>query len=222
MEPIVAFFNSNFFVALTTIVAGLTALYLYNKQKSDNKKDAAKTIYSELVYAERIIGDVKKIKQNQALLEIDATKYILGESSWIKFKYHFINEFDANEWEKINTFFNQRDAFDKTIKDIANLFPKNIEYRTKSIQEELAKLASEQAKEWDSIDSTNTDAQQKVIKKYENLANTFRTVYVDANTSFKYLYTPSGTYSFIEKDLDNIDLTISTSSVGQKLKKISK
>lgn len=88
--------------------------------------------------------------------------------------------------------------------------------------QELAKLASEQAKEWDSIDSTNTDAQQKVIKKYENLANTFRTVYVDANTSFKYLYTPSGTYSFIEKDLDNIDLTISTSSVGQKLKKISK
>lgn len=222
MDTIIDFFNSNFFVALTTIIAGSVALYLYKKQKSDTKKDAAKTIYSEVVYAERIIEDVKKIRQNNALLELDANKYLLGDSSWSKFKYLFINDFDANEWEKINTFFNQRDAFDKTIRDIANLFPKNIEYRTKAIQEELAKLASEQAKEFSKVDSNDKDKQQEVIKKYEDLANSFRIIYVDAQTSFRYLYNPSGTYSFLEKDLDSIDITISTSSIGQKLSRMTK
>lgn len=246
MTEIIAFFNSNFFVALTTIIAGSVAVYLYQKQKSDNKKDAAKTIYSEIVQAERVIQDLKRTvkdndqaKQSKKLLEFDSGKFRLGDSGWSKLKYLFINDFDANEWEKLNTFFNQRDAFDKAMLDIGGLFPKNIEYRTKSIQEELAKLAVQQATQLEeSIKPENegenkdsaveasqdkpNDEQMEIIKKYNDIAERFKSFYIDLYTPFQYQYNPIGTYTFLEKDLDHMDLSISISSIGQKLKKISK
>jgi hypothetical protein len=101
-----------------------------------------------------------------------------------------------------------------------------MDYRTKSIQEELAKLAIIQAEEIAGITETNSEKKneemQKVIKKHEEVANNFKTIYIDSNTSLKYVYTPAGTFSFLEKDLYNVDLTISTSSIGQKLKRIAR
>ena len=64
MESFILFINSNSFVALTTILAGTTALIVYLKQKADYKRDASKTLYSEITNAERVVKEVKKIKQN--------------------------------------------------------------------------------------------------------------------------------------------------------------
>lgn len=235
--------NSNYFVGLITAGAGAIAFLLYFKQKADNKKDAAKTIYAELVYAEKVIQDLKrtvkdndKQRQDQKLFGLDANKFRLGESSWNKLKYFFINDFDANEWEKLNTFFNQREAFEQAIIDISNLFPKNIEYRTKSIQEELAKLAVEHAqkleelrieksevvkKKGEDTHEEESDEAMKIIQKYNGIANRFKGLYINIQTPFQYQYNPVGTYIFLEKDLDNIDLNISISSIGQKLKEMS-
>lgn len=143
-----------------------------------------------------------------------------------------INDFDSNEWDRINEFFNKRDAFNKTIKEVANLFPKNIEYRTKSIQEELASLAMKQAKlleeyhkKHQTTPTKNSDPEDgalKIVNKYNNVADRFKSLYISLDTPFKFQYDPAGIYLFFEKELDNTDLSLSTSSIGHKLKGILK
>lgn len=229
MNNIILFFNSNFFVAITTIIAGITALLVYFRQKSDYKRDASKSLYSEIVNAERVVKEVKKIKQNNNLLSLgtDAGKYALGDSSWERLKHLFVNDFNSNEWEKLNTFFNQKNEYSKTIENISNLFPKNIEFRMQSIQGELAKIATEQADEFSKIkiptDPTNKEYNEeakKIIEKFENKARAFQTIFIDANTSFKYSYFPQGTFEPLEKVLDIIDTNISISSIGVKIQKM--
>ncbi|HBB65019.1 MAG: hypothetical protein UR45_C0027G0009 [candidate division WS6 bacterium GW2011_WS6_33_547] len=231
MESFILFINSNSFVALTTILAGTTALIVYLKQKADYKRDASKTLYSEITNAERVVKEVKKIKQNNNLLSLgnDAGKYSLGDSSWERLKYLFVNNFDSNEWEKLNTFFNQRDEYTKTITNISNLFPKNLELRMQSIQCELAKIATEQAEEWskikvpaDTTDKKYTEKTKGIIEKYENKATAFKTIFIDANTSFRYSYLPQGTFEPLEKVVDIIDTDLSISSIGLKIKKMGK
>lgn len=54
-QEAVSFFNSQFFVALVTLVVGLFAILLYLRQKRDRKSDAASLILQEIRYAEAMV-----------------------------------------------------------------------------------------------------------------------------------------------------------------------
>lgn len=51
---LIKFLNSNFFIAIITIVVGSIAYRIYLKQQRDNKMDAAKIILQEIRRAEDI------------------------------------------------------------------------------------------------------------------------------------------------------------------------
>jgi len=57
-----SFLNSNFFIALVTFCVGSFAIYLYVKQKSDRKRDAAKLILQEIRYAEQKIRKFREVE----------------------------------------------------------------------------------------------------------------------------------------------------------------
>jgi hypothetical protein len=50
---ILQFLNDN--IGLITLIVGLSAIYLYLKQKADSKRDIAKLILQEIRYAEQQI-----------------------------------------------------------------------------------------------------------------------------------------------------------------------
>lgn len=54
--------DSNFFVALVTLLVGSFAIFLYIKQKIDYKRDAAKLILQEIRYAEQKIRKYREVK----------------------------------------------------------------------------------------------------------------------------------------------------------------
>lgn len=98
-----------------------------------------------------------------------------------------------------------------------------------SIQTELAKLASEQAEKLSEIekpkdleDKDYKAKTEKIFSTYQERGNGFIKLYIELNTSMKYSYFPEVNFVPLEKEIDLIDTSISISSVGIKLKNISK
>jgi len=236
-EPLTQLLNSNYFVAIITGIAGTVAFLIYFKQKADTKRDASKTLFAEMVNAEKVIREVKNLKQysdsGKLNLGLDPMRFYLGNFSWNQYKYLFIGDFDSYEWEKINLYFSQCNTFNETIKDISNLLPKNIEYRTQYTQEFLAKIASEQADEIAELkipDNSNTKQSKKyqeelsaIKAKYKQKADNFIIGYIEGeSTPMRYIYTPVNSYAPLDRDLDKIDTEISKSSIGRKLAKLAR
>ncbi|WKZ30400.1 MAG: hypothetical protein QY314_01345 [Candidatus Dojkabacteria bacterium] len=232
IHPLTSLLNSNYFVALVTGIAGAVAFLIYFKQKADTKRDAAKTILAEITNSEKTIQEVKNIKKFSGYMNLDPDplKFYLGNFSWNQYKYLFIGDFDSYEWEKINQYFSQCGTFNEAIKNIANLLPQNIEYRMQFLQQELAKIASEQADEVAKLekpDGKNDKTRQEKIKeiseKYEQKGKDFVFGYIEAEkTSLKYVYTPANAYEPLNRELDKIDTEISKSSIGKKLVKLAR
>jgi len=201
--------NSNYFFAIITGLTGTIAFFIYFKQKIDTKRDASKTILAEIINSEKVIQDVKNIKKYSGFinLEPDPMKFYLGNFSWNQYKYLFIGAFDAYEWEKINLYFSQSTVFNETIKNIANLLPQNLEFRMQSVQQELARIASEQAdkiSELEKMDGKNNkviqDQINEISARYEQKGKDFVFGYIDAEkTSLKYVYTPAMTITGFSK-----------------------
>ena len=55
METIKLSLNSNFFIALTTLLVGSFAIFLYLKRKNDFKREAANILLMEIRNAEQMI-----------------------------------------------------------------------------------------------------------------------------------------------------------------------
>ncbi|MEI7579880.1 MAG: hypothetical protein WCJ58_07680 [bacterium] len=229
--------NSNYFVGLVTAGAGAIAFWVYFKQKADNKKDAAKTLFAEMVNAETVIKEVKNKKEysdsGKLNLGLDPMRFYLGSFSWNQYKYLFISDFDSYEWEKINLYFSQCHTFNETIKDIASLLPKNIEYRTQFTQEVLSKIALQQAQELANLSVPENQVGEefkkyqeeisKIAAKYKQKSDNFIVGYIEGeNTPMKYIYTPVNSYAPLDRDLDKIDTEISKSSIGRKLAKLAR
>src|SRR3990167_8339720 len=95
------FLNSNFFIALVTGIAGGTAIWLYRKQKSENKQQIATLLIGDIRNAYAAIQAVKDSIKNNLIPEI----VILPENNWKKFSYLFSKDLDQDETYIINKFF---------------------------------------------------------------------------------------------------------------------
>jgi hypothetical protein len=115
---IVKFLNSGFFIAVVTFVVGFSAIYLYKKQQSDNKRDAAKLIIQEIRYAEQQVRNVR-------MLSISEPNYYMGytllpTNSWHKNINLFVNDLSENQIDLISNFYSQAAYLDELIKIISN------------------------------------------------------------------------------------------------------
>ena len=100
------FFNSNLPSTLATILAALAAFVVYNKQKSDTKRDAAKIILQEIRRAEDIISDYKQNGGYQF------AKKIIATNSWSKNIHLFVGDLDNDELDRISNLYSTGEYLD--------------------------------------------------------------------------------------------------------------
>lgn len=122
------FFNSNFFIALITLSAGLIAYYIYKKQKREYKSDAAMLIVQEIRFAE---GQIKKAKERDHVYPLSIRN--LPTNSWHKNINLFINDLKETELDTISRFYSSAEYLDSVIQKISN--KKTDQVLAKSIEE---------------------------------------------------------------------------------------
>lgn len=206
---------------LFTILAAGVAIYLYVKGKGDEKRQAAKALYSEMLQFEKIAKDIGVLKSETSNPIIDSNKYFMPISRWNSHKYLFIENFDSEEWHRLETFFSQMSILKNTLDDIRDLNNKNVGSRMTVIHDKLGDLAINYVQELQKINNKSSNAtQEEITKKYENLCNEVKNTYID-NPNFGYYYTPRVTYAFINSGIEQVDTDISISKIGEKLKALS-
>ena len=84
--------ESNFFTGVVTLVVGFFAIFVYYRQKNDQKRDAAKLVLQEIRYAEQTIRIAKEHNYDYYL----ANK-LLPTNSWHKNIHFFVHELKETE-----------------------------------------------------------------------------------------------------------------------------
>lgn len=101
--------------AIVTFVVGSFAIFLYLKQKSDDKRAAAQLILQEVRYAEQQIRNARD-KQNQYSLAVK----LLPTNSWSKSIHLFVKRLEAPEIDIISQFYSQASFIDMMIVKITD------------------------------------------------------------------------------------------------------
>lgn len=207
------FLNSNLFQTLAVIVAGLVAYIVYRKQKYDHKKDAANSILLEIQSAERTISKVRETVRN-GRLEIDAT--ILQSDSWTKYKYLFNRDFDKDEWDAITDFYNRARLLDGAIKYNNTAFANDVEQIRANRQRILANYAKDLIKHASSSQEQNPD---QLMQDFNSKVSVFDQIYMGKQGEFA--YNPQKPIDDAKVYLEDLK-TITTTTAGQKLKKLAR
>lgn len=93
------FINSNFFVGLMTIVVGVSAIYIYLKQKRDKRREAARLILQEIRYAEQQIRIFRGADRYELYIRL------LPTNSWNENIHLFVKDLEEHEIDMISSFY---------------------------------------------------------------------------------------------------------------------
>lgn len=113
---IIPFLNSNFFVALVTFLSVVTVIWIYKKQKEDEKVKAAKVIWVEIADAENLLDNFKKNGINLA-----NNRQIISVNSWNKNKHLFAHEFDERGLRLIDNFYAECELINRELDEAYSL-----------------------------------------------------------------------------------------------------
>lgn len=206
---------------LSTIFVGLVALIVYYKQKIDNKKDAANILLLEIESAEKSLKPTREnLEKNGTLI---SEIFLMPNESWSKYKYLFVKDFTAEEWDTIADFYNYCKLYDDSVRLFNSFFEKNEE----QIRVNLQKNAAEFSKEYTTkiISAKTINEKNKLSTQLLDLAVEYQKQYFDINTKRAdvFYYTPQKpiTDATVYMKYLNTDLTLST-TIGTKLKRMSR
>lgn len=104
------FLNDN--IGLITLIVGLSAIYLYLKQKADSKRDIAKLILQEIRYAEQQIRNSGRGTRGYSL-----SSRLLPTNSWDDNIHLFIKDMKETEIDMISEFYSQSAYIDYLIEE---------------------------------------------------------------------------------------------------------
>lgn len=107
---ILQFLNDN--IGLITLIVGLSAIYLYLKQKADSKRDIAKLILQEIRYAEQQIRNSGRGTRGYSL-----SSRLLPTNSWDDNIHLFIKDMKETEIDMISEFYSQSAYIDYLIEE---------------------------------------------------------------------------------------------------------
>lgn len=203
---------------IITLLAGLVALFIYFKQKDDEKKDIAKILFIEITNAENILKTAKVNLDNSLPSDFALSTKSMPTESWSKNKYLFVREFDRLEWDEITEFYNKAELFDQAVEHNKSLFRRNEEQIRINLDRMLAIFTQENP-----IDVSIIDTNLKEKKKWENFQKTIDKFYYQFMRGIfpNYFYRPDKPINDAKLYLSNINLQISSSTVCIKLKKLA-
>lgn len=202
---LIPFFNSNFFVALSTFLTALAAFGVYIWQKRDKKVNAARILLSEIRNAETKLKLVKK--------RISGSNYedfpsVLPVNSWSQYSHMFATDFDQDELDKINNFFSSCQSIDEMASRDNSFFWITAEERARVVQQQLPQIIAA------SYDENTSEIDQTKL-------NTLKQKLLDVVSNEPYAYSPRKTVEAIKKLIDDIE-KITNSPIEDKFKKIAK
>lgn len=198
------FFYSNFFIGLSTLVVGLAAYIVYRLQKRDQKKDTANIILLEIQNAERVL---KRIKESLAKDILPSDLRAMQSENWSKYKYLFVRDFDRDEWDSVTDFYNKCQLLDESINYNNAAFWSDVEQIRANKQRILAEYSKESA-------GHNDEA--TFIKNTDE----FDELYMSRQMRFS--YSPQRVIDDAKIYVNGVNIDLSQSRVGTKLKKIAK
>jgi len=210
MSSIWSFLNSQFFVALVTLIAGLVAWAVYDRQRADKKRDIANSILSEIQSAEKAINRVKNYVRDTEKADINIQ--VLQLNSWSQQKHLFSSDFDEDQWSAINSFYTNAALLDQTLIQSNAVFESNAEQIRSNMQRVLADLIEVM------VVQTKKDTIEQDLRQLKERAELFNDLYEEKKKEFT--FTPVKYLDDIRRILDDVTL-ISTSTAGEKLKKLA-
>jgi hypothetical protein len=218
MSTLINFFNSNFFIAIVTLTVGTAAYIIYRLQKRDKKREKANIILLEIQGAERKLQQIKKsLSKEPATLPNDLR--LMPTENWSPFNYLFIKDFDRDEWDSLTEFYNKCQLIDETIKYNNAAFWNDVEQIRSNKQRLLADYANEATKKLGGTVDNVTEKDTETIKTFDDVTEKFDKVYMGKQGRFS--YTPQKTLDDAKLYIGEINLRISQSNVGTKLKKLA-
>lgn len=227
--PSTSFWNSNTLLAITTLLVGLSAYFIYWRQGVDRKKDAANIILLEIKNAETHLADAKEtITSDNVLPE---TVFAMQTSSWEKYNYLFIRDFKENEWADINKFYEKCRQYDEAVNYHNTFFRKNEEQTRINLHAALRDYIStyvEDLKPQDKADGnpeTEKEKADRIKKSSEVLSGSLQDfaknyMAIITTNGSDYFYSPKKAYENGQAIINTIKIDLSTSTIGIKLDKI--
>jgi len=153
------FFNSQFFIALSTTGTAVVAYLIYYFTKKSKIKDIANILILDIRRAERLITNYKT---HPSILKRDYEN-LMPENNWDKNKHLFVNSLDSDQLELVNNFFVKCIDIDKQMKplkkDILETLIKKIGLTKGSIRVSISKI-----KRHNTALTSNAAAQILVLK----------------------------------------------------------
>jgi len=198
------FFNSNFFIALATILTGAVAIIIYFSQKLNTKVRAAKILISEIRIAE---DRIEQIKDRISSGSISHLPTVFTTNSWKVYSNLFINDLDQDELALLNSFYDYGEQVEDFAKRNNDFFWINTEERGRVSVRKLVDYVDE------SFEDNIIDKDNYIKNKKDYLSH--------ALDLYNTPYSPKTTLDEVNKYLSKIQ-KITITSCGVKLKKIAK
>lgn len=200
------FVNSNFYVASVTFLVGGLAFFIYTKQKSDEKNNAATTVLLEIRNAESKIDIIidKLDKKNTSDLP-----RVLPVNSWTRYSHLFVKDFDLDDIQLLNAFYSSCEIIEDLSNRQNNFVWITTEERAKAVQNMLATIHDDFQK--DTV-LNDVDAQVRFDSRKHALGEFY------SNESLS--YAPDKILKGLTYQTQNIK-RITTTPCGAKLKKLA-
>lgn len=197
MDNLIKFFNSNFFVALSTIGTVLWAIFVYKRQREEDKQHISRLLVNEIRNAENAITKLKERTESIDIPEI----IILPQNSWNKYSHLFTKDFDQDETQSINNFYSDVERANYIVSqgNSMELFLLQIRQRSNGIQKKIM----------DILESSDTEQAQKNVD-----------LFTSKLSKGLFHYAPQGFNTRLDSYLKKIKFILNTPA-GAKLKRIA-
>jgi len=203
--------NSSLLIAFVTLLVGSIALYIYWKQHYDEKTNGARVIYSEITSAENKLKGVRQkfFAGEHPVLE---SIILMPYESWSKYKYLLKKDLKDPEWELIENFYNNCIAYDSAVRLNDSYFHNNTLPNFETFSQYYRDMIQEFIKK--------NPAKEEFSKADKNKAKHFQDVFL--KNAVAMWYSPIKPINDARAALVALESTVSLSTAGKKLKKISK
>lgn len=205
--------TTDYISSSVTLLVGSVALIVYLRQRRDEKRDAANSILLEIQHAERVIDKVRDFVRKGSL---DVDIVVLQADSWVKYKHLFSRDFDKDEWDSITEFYSKAKLLDNAIEYNNKGFSADVDQIRMNKQRILADFTKDLI---DELGKSSESEWPNIVNQFKSKIDIFDQQYMDQQGRFA--YNPSKPVNDAKIYLEDIQ-KITTTSVGQKLKKIAK
>jgi hypothetical protein len=146
---------------------------------------------------------------------------LMPVSSWPLYKHLFIHDFDRNETDKISDFYTRCEDYDKAATLKVSI---TFEQTQQELRTNVQRILADYAKDYNDRLETATTSQQKddLEQTYIERRKSFVSIYGNTSETHTYTFLPGKLYSDARSALQGLESSLSLTSVGTKLKSISR